>query len=482
MELSELLTVETEVLRTFCLSVNSESSELNERITEELVVDSFYFPITKSIFDTVTALSKSGMNVDPNSLQQALTLRSVDVPDDFFLEDLFRGEAPSVETLTEWIDGLSSRNGNGDELADAAPPGPPGKDHYLEKTHPSVKLSPAAAAAPAPEPASVAEASAPLAPAERAKSPEPAEEPRLPREAAAAKPARPAEEPATTKPTTPSVSNRAAKPSPAPSSSPTKNPPKKATQDVLAPESGEWLGYLAELTKKQGEHLKTGFAGLDAEWGGLGTGLLLLAGDERYCLVDFLKQLVDQIAIRCRVPCLYLSFERSKAELRLHTLSRLSEAPATHIRDGRYDKTSAEWQSIIRAGEQAVEWLQRIYTVEAAPGLAVTGIRELRQGLIDSGAGATCMIAIDNLQKLASKSDLLQSVAELKELAESLGIVVIGVADNMELVHERSADMAVKFSETDGVSVLEVHTAGNPTPTELRFDYRREIHRFDERL
>ena len=64
-------------------------------------------------------------------------------------------------------------------------------------------------------------------------------------------------------------------------------------------------------------------------------------------MLDFLKQLVDQIAIRCRVPCLYLSFERSKAELRLQTLSRLSEAPATHIRDGRYDKDSAEWQSII---------------------------------------------------------------------------------------------------------------------------------------
>ncbi len=480
MELSELLTMETAVLRTFCLSVNSASSELKARITDNLVVDNFYFPITQSIFGTVTALSKSGMNVDPSSLQQALSLHSVDVPDDFFLEDLFRGEAPSAETLTEWIDGLSSQNGNGDEPAAAELAD---KEHYLEKTQPSVKTKAAKAPAPTPEPKPPTEAAeevgpdktAPLESAEGAGSDTPAaktEKPQLAQQIETAPPV-------PMQPTAPARAPAKAKP-PTPSPTQTQEPP--GANDVLAPESGEWLGYLADLTKKQGEHLKTGFAGLDAEWGGLGTGLLLLAGEERHRLVDFLKQLIDQIAVRCRVPCLYLSFERSKAELRLHTLSRLSDAPATHIRDGRYDKDSAEWQSIIRAGEQAVEWLQRIYTVEATPGLAVTGIRELRQGLLDSGAGAPCLIAIDNLQKLASKSDLLQSVAELKELAESLGILVIGVADNMELVHERSADMAVKFTEQEGVSLLEVHTAGPSEPTVLRFDYRRETHRFEERL
>ena len=412
MDLAELLTVETSVLRTLCLTVNAETSELKNRITENLIVDDFYFPITKSIFGAISNLAKDGTNVDPNSLEQSLSRRSVDVPDDFFLEDLFRGEAPSPQTLTKWIGGLNSMNNvksvegdNGNEPDTAGGEAAESREHYLEKTHPSVKSK---------------EAEAPAAP-----------------------------------------------------------PPDR---NVLAPESGEWLGYLAELTKKQGEHLKTGFSGLDAEWGGLGPGLLLLAGQERERLLDFLKQLVDQIATRCRVPCLYLSFERSKAELRLQTLSRLSEAPATLIREGRYDKDSAEWKSIIRTGEQAVEWLQRIFTVEATPGLAVTGIRELRQGLMDSGAGATCMIAVDNLQKLASKSDLLQSVAELKELGEALGIVVIGVADNVEIIHERSADMAVTFTEDGGVSILEVRVSGAAKPTTLRFDYHADTHRFEERL
>jgi len=92
------------------------------------------------------------------------------------------------------------------------------------------------------------------------------------------------------------------------------------------------------------------------------------------------------------------------------------------------------------------------------------------------------MIAVDNLQKLASKSDLLQSVAELKELAESLGIVVIGVADNVEIIHERSADMAVTFTEDGNVSILEVHVSGPAKPTSLKFDYHADTHRFEERL
>ena len=100
--------METSVLRTLCLTVNSESSELKDRITENLIDDDFYFPITKSIFGAISDLTKNGVNVDPNSLEHALSRRSIDVPDDFFLEDLFRGEAPPPQTLMEWIGSLKS--------------------------------------------------------------------------------------------------------------------------------------------------------------------------------------------------------------------------------------------------------------------------------------------------------------------------------------------------------------------------------------
>jgi len=62
-------------------------------------------------------------------------------------------------------------------------------------------------------------------------------------------------------------------------------PPQEAPagNDTLAPESGQWLGFLADLTKKQAERLKTGFARFDAASGGLLPGLVLLAGDDRDC-------------------------------------------------------------------------------------------------------------------------------------------------------------------------------------------------------
>jgi DnaB-like helicase C terminal domain len=250
--------------------------------------------------------------------------------------------------------------------------------------------------------------------------------------------------------------------------------------DVLSPESGQWLGFLADLTKKQAEHLRTSFSGLDDEWGGLAPGLLLLAGENRGQLADFLKQLVDQVARENRGPCLYVSFERSKGALRLQTLSRLSGAPAEEIGKGSFGKDSARWQDIVRAGEHAVEWLQRIYIVEARPGLSVTRIRELQKGLVDSGAGAPRLIAVDNLEKLENQTDLLHSVAELKELAEAFGVVVVGAATTMELVHERSADMAATFHDEFGRTTVKLSSSGSREPTVLRFQHRPELHRFTE--
>jgi len=128
----------------------------------------------------------------------------------------------------------------------------------------------------------------------------------------------------------------------------------------------------------------------------------------------------------------------------------------------------------------AVEWLQRIYVVEARPALSVTRIRELRQGLIDSGAGAPRLVAVDNLDKLANESDLLHSVAELKELAETFGIVVVGAATELSIVHERSADMAATFHQENGKALVSISAGPAAQPTVLRFDHRRGTHRFDE--
>ena len=94
MDLAELLTVETSVLRTLCLTVNSESSELKTRITENLIVDDFYFPITKSIFGAISAYdNREGAEPTLDRCARWIFFRG-SVP----------GEAPSPQTLTGWIE------------------------------------------------------------------------------------------------------------------------------------------------------------------------------------------------------------------------------------------------------------------------------------------------------------------------------------------------------------------------------------------
>ena len=407
-DLGGQLLLEMSVLRTLCLTVNSDGSELKYRILDDLAEEDFYFPVTRTVYAAISELHRNGDQVVAQNLQDILDHRTVDVPDDFYVEDLFQGELASMATLSGWIEILKSAE----------------KPERPTDAVPEPVVVPAAPAMPA-----------------AVEDPEDVWPTHLPEAA-------PPEEP--------------------------------AGNDVLTPESGQWLGFLADLTKKQAERLKTGFSRFDAEWGGLLPGLVLIAGDDRDQLIDFLKQLVDQIAVECPGPCLYLSFERSKAALRLQTLSRLSGASSAEIERGAFGKDLAKWQDIVRAGEHAVEWLQRIYVVEARPGLSVTRIRELRQGLLDSGAGAPRLVAVDNLDKLANQADLLHSVAELKELAETFGIVVVGVATEIAIVHERSADMAAKFHKEYGKAVVTISAGPAAKPTVFRFDHRHGTHRFDE--
>jgi hypothetical protein len=410
-DLGGQLLLEMSVLRILCLTVNSDGSELKYRILDDLVEEDFYFPVTRTVFAAVKELHRNGDQVVAQNLQDILDRRAVDIPDDFYVEDLFHGEVASMATLSGWIDILKSTE---KPEPQPAPPQP----------------APPAAAAPAAD-----------APAEDPEDVWPEQLPEPPREA----------------------------------------PVETADTDVLAPESGQWLSFLADLTKKQAERLKTGFQSLDAPSGGLLPGLVLLAGEDQSQLLDFLKQLVDQIAVDSRGPCLYLSFERSKAALRLQTLSRLSRAASADIEKGAFGRDTAKWKDIVRAGEHAVEWLQRIYVVEARPGMSVTRIRELRQGLLDSGAGAPRLVAVDNLDKLANQSDLLHSVAELKELAETFGIVVLGVASALTVVHERSADVAATFRRENDHAVVSLATGPGTPPVLLRFEHSPETHRFDER-
>ena len=101
MELGELLSLEQSLLRALCLTVNSNTSEFKYRILEGLAEEDFYFPVTRSIFGAIKEFHASGDFVVASALAEVL--RHVDVPDDFYVEDLFTGELPSSDKLGEWL-------------------------------------------------------------------------------------------------------------------------------------------------------------------------------------------------------------------------------------------------------------------------------------------------------------------------------------------------------------------------------------------
>src|SRR3972149_10829254 len=107
-DLGGQLLLEISVLRTLCLTVNSDGSELKYRILDHLVEDDFYFPVTRTVFAAISELHQNGDQVVAQSLQDILNQRAVDVPDDFYVEDLFQGELASMATLSGWIDILKS--------------------------------------------------------------------------------------------------------------------------------------------------------------------------------------------------------------------------------------------------------------------------------------------------------------------------------------------------------------------------------------
>jgi hypothetical protein len=88
--------------------VNSDGSELKYRILDDLVEDDFYFPVTRTVFAAISELHQNGDQVVAQNLQDILNEHAVDVPDDFYVEDLFQGELASMATLSGWIDILKS--------------------------------------------------------------------------------------------------------------------------------------------------------------------------------------------------------------------------------------------------------------------------------------------------------------------------------------------------------------------------------------
>jgi hypothetical protein len=453
--LKELLSLESSVLKTLCLTINSAGSVHKDKLLDVLSRDDFYFPIHKALFSILREMQHRGDYIVLANIKEELFNRSVELPEGFFLEDLFRGDLPTLPELSQWVVRLKERVGGASPSVSEAETEPPVPASLAPA---SVAPAPAAPASEASRGSSGRIDAASLASARRGEAPAPSGE-------AVATPTRPAPEGRRVAPEM-ERSGRVR---------PTVSP-------VLASEGEEWTSYLQEVAAKQGRIFETGFAGLDDSMGGLSPGLMLLIDQDHDRLTGFLKQLTDQIAIRSKLPCLYLSFGLTKAALRVWTLARLSGVSARDIEKGRIRKGSPEWERVERNGRDAAEWLKRVFVVEGDAETDLELAKDMGRKLLDSGGASTCLVVVDGLEKMARDRKSLQAVVTgLKELSDTLDALVIAGTTNRALSSEPPADYFATFGETQGSLQLDVRRVEDSRLATLRFDYQSDIHRFIEK-
>jgi replicative DNA helicase len=208
---------------------------------------------------------------------------------------------------------------------------------------------------------------------------------------------------------------------------------------------------------------------------------MLVVDQDSNRLSGFLKQLTDQIATRSKAPCLYLSFGLPKAALRIRTLSRLSGVPLKDIEKGRIKKSSPEWESVEQEGRAAAEWLKWVFVVHGDAEMDFGQIRIMGRQLLESKGASTCLVVVDGFERMGRRGESPHSlVAGLKEVSESLDVLVIASTANKALLSEPGVDFLATLGEARGALQFEVIRAEDSRPTIVRFEYRPDIHRFTE--
>ena len=471
--LGELLELETSVLQTLCLTVNTAGSELKYKILDVLTSYDFYFPVNGAIFEALEDMHRKGDYIVHSNLDEELRRRSVDYPEGFYAEDLFNGELPQMQELEQRVTKIKERSSLG------LPPRPNDSEpernpRFTPEEKPHAKQGSATAQTskdPKSDP-SLTQVSIGAKKARRTKDADGKIDPSLSNARRSA--------PALAK-SDPAVSRAQSGPA---IGKPKNRPPlAKSSPLVLASEGTELGSYLEELGSKQGKTLESGFASLDEATEGLGPGVILVVDDERDRLSGFLKQLTDQLAEGARAPCLYLSYRLSKDTLRVRTLARLSGVSARDIEKGRLKRDSSEWKKIEKSGKQASPWMKRVFVVEAGSETNLTLIRKMCRQLLDSSGGAICALFVDGIEHLGKNGETVAACAQgLKELSESMDVVVIAAAEGSEPLTDPSIDFAgVLRDGKSGMVALELLAAGEREPQRLSFEYLPSIHRFIDR-
>ena len=199
-------------------------------------------------------------------------------------------------------------------------------------------------------------------------------------------------------------------------------------------------GFLDELCARRTDGrtylgLETGFHHLDEVFNGLTPGLYILAGPPSTGKTTLAKQLADMVAQIESVPVLYWTFEQSREELRIKSLSRFSDIDTRVIWKGRAGNDA--WSKVEKAADKYRRGPGRTLTiVEAGRDDTVDRIRAAAVMAKHGAADKPVFVVIDYLQILPAGPDapdalrerIDYNLSELRRLSRDLSSPVLVVS------------------------------------------------------
>lgn len=170
--------------------------------------------------------------------------------------------------------------------------------------------------------------------------------------------------------------------------------------------------------------LRTGFGHLDNLLNGLQTGLYVLGGAPSVGKTSFCKQLADQVAGENQVPVVLITYEQSKFELILKSLSRLSRIDNFSLQKGNIENTEDLLDAESKYYENCAPY---IVTIEGDATTYLDKIRTYAMRAMRDKEAEKCLIIIDYLQVIPSKDEFKDKrtridlvLSELRRLARDL--------------------------------------------------------------
>lgn len=205
--------------------------------------------------------------------------------------------------------------------------------------------------------------------------------------------------------------------------------------------------------------LDTGFGHLNNVANGLTEGLFVLGAAPSTGKTTLAKLIVDNVAeLNDDVACLFFSYEQSREELRIKTLSRLSGIENRDIQRRRLDPQSSAWKRVKEAKVEFMKAADKVTIIEGDSSTTPDTIRLLAlQERLRTEAGRL-LIVIDYLQIVPTDKDFNDIrrqvdfvVSELRRIARDLHATVIAISSIGRESYDQGKGQMSSFKESGGI-------------------------------